>query len=169
MNSPFNVRYVLVSDYATIDHTGKLIVAGLYTEDLVVPSVPTILSSIVVTILAEMPDTKRSFRLMVETPSGVPLMGGSGEIGPAPYIEGSRPRTILGFQFNQVVLSEGGDYKIMVSDVDEDSEKFEIHRFRLIVSSQAHAQATATRMHPGAGVSDPLEKPEKRSAARRAK
>jgi hypothetical protein len=169
MNSPFNVRYVLVSDYATIDHTGKLIVAGLYTEDLVVPSVPTILAALVVTILAEMPDTKRNFRLTVETPSGVPLIGGGGEIGPAPYIEGSRPRAILGFQFNQVVLSEGGDYKIMVSDAGEDSEKFEIHRFRLIVSSQAHAEATSSRMHREAGVLDPSEKPKNKSATSRAK
>jgi hypothetical protein len=168
MNSPFNVRYVLVSDYATIDHTGKLVIAGLYTEDFVVPSVPTILSSVVLTVLAEMPDAKRNFRLTVETPSGVPLMGGSGEIGPAHHTEGSRPRVILGFQFNQVILSEGGDYKVMVSDVGEDSQKFEIHRFRLIVSSQTHAEATS-RMHHAAEVLALSDTPKKKSATRRVK
>lgn len=154
MKPPFNVRYVLVSDYATIDHTGKLIVAGLYTEDLVVPSVPTLLSSVVVTVLAETPETKLDFRLMIESPSGALLMGGGGQIGPVPHLEGSRPRAILGFQFNQIILTEGGDYKIMISGVADDAEKFEIHRFRLVVNSQAHAEATTPRVHGGVMVSD---------------
>jgi hypothetical protein len=71
MKPLLNVRYVLLSDYATVDHTGKLIVAGLYTEDLVVPSLPALLSTLVLTVLVETPEKKLKLRLSIEAPSDV--------------------------------------------------------------------------------------------------
>jgi hypothetical protein len=148
MSAPLNVRYVLISDYAAVDNRGKLVVAGLYTEDLVIPSVPSVLGSFIITILAESPTRPFDFVLTVEMPSGGVLMGGDGTIGTEPATEGARPRTVLGLQFNQVVLPEGGEYKIMIADRVNADEKFEIHRFRVIVNPGAHAAA-------GANVSPP--------------
>jgi hypothetical protein len=154
---PLNVRYVLVSDYATIDHTGKLVVAGLYTEDLVVPSVPTVLNSLVLSILAETPSKTMGFQVTLESPSGTVVMGGDAEIAaPQETSIGTRPRALLGFQFGQVVLPEGGDYRIMIADRTNPTDKFEIHRFGLVVDSKAHAEATAKHLRVAM---PPAEKP----------
>jgi hypothetical protein len=143
MNVPLKVRYVLISDYAAVDNRGKLVVGGLYTEDLVVPSVPSVLGSFIITILAESPAQSLDFVLTVEMPSGKVLMGADGTVGTQPATEGARPRTLLGFQFNQVVLPEGGEYRILIADRANADEKFEIHRFRVVVDPVAHATAGA--------------------------
>jgi hypothetical protein len=167
MKAPLNIRYVLISDYATVDQSGKLVVAGLYTEDLIVPSVPSALGTLVLTVLAETPERILNFQLTVETPSGAVLMGGDGKISAGPNAEGSRPRTLLGFQFHQVVLPEGGDYKVMIADRDNVDEKFEIHRFRVVVNSQAHAEATSQRSHVEASPQGTIsEAPTKRRSRR---
>ncbi len=142
-SSPLKIRYVLISDYATIDHSGKLIVAGLYTEDLVVPSVPTLLGSLVLTVLAEAPANKLAFQINLVAPSGAIVIGGGGEVEPSGVVDGARARAILGFQFNQILLTEPGDYKLMLADASKPSELFEIHRFRLVVNEKAHSALMA--------------------------
>jgi|ERR1700751_4835676 hypothetical protein len=143
MTSPFKVRYVLVSDYATVDRGGKLVIAGLYTEDLVVPSLPTLIGSLVFTVLAEPPKEKRKFRFEVESPSGLIVLGADGEIEPIPNRDGARARAILGFQFGQAVFNEAGEFKVFLSTPDR-TERSEIHRFRLIID-------------PNAGVDSPVQ------------
>ena len=90
MKAPLlDVRYVLISDYATVDHQGKLVIAGLYTEDLVVQTVPSVLNSLVLTIVAETPAKQLDFVLKVETPSGKVLMVAGVQLPP------KRLRTVL--------------------------------------------------------------------------
>jgi hypothetical protein len=167
MKAPLNVRYVLISDYATVDHTGKLIVAGLYTEDLVVPSVPSMLGTFVLTILAEAPTQPLDFVLTVETPSGAVLIGGQGMIAPEPGTEGARPRAVVGFQFHQIVLPEGGEYKIMLARAENAEEKFEIHRFRVVVNPQAHLAANAPRSYAAAASVQTTPETEGKKSSRR--
>ncbi len=142
MRAPFVVRYVLVSDYATIDHTGKLIIAGLYTEDLVVPVAPLLLSSLVVTILAKPPATKINFQLSLLAPNDSVIAGGSAEIEPAKSLKGANARAILGFQFNQIVLPEGGNYRIVVAETASPEKQIKIHDFNVVINPEGHAKAT---------------------------
>jgi hypothetical protein len=143
MTPLFKVRYVLVSDYATVDRGGKLLIAGLYVEDLVVPSLPTLISSLVFTVLAEPPKERRKFRFEVESPSGLIVLGADGEIDPVPNMDGARARAILGFQFNQAMFNEAGEFKVFLS-TPERTERSEIHRFILIVD-------------PNVGIASPVQ------------
>jgi hypothetical protein len=167
MKAPLNIRYVLISDYATVDHTGKLVVAGLYTEDMVVPSVPSILGTFVLTIVAETPAQPLDFVLTVEMPSGKILMGGEGRIASEPGTEGARPRALVGFQFHQVVLPEGGEYKIMLARGENSEDKFEIHRFRVVVNPQAHLEANAPRSQVAAASVQTMPETEGKRSLRR--
>ncbi|QIO34656.1 DUF6941 family protein [Bradyrhizobium sp. 1(2017)] len=134
--TPLKVRYVLVSDYATVDHAGKLVIAGLYTEDMVVPALPAMFSTLVITILTETPTESVSFRFTVEAPSGAVAAGGGGKLDPSENLQGTRPRAIVGFQFNSIVFTEGGEYKLVVSDMDG-PDRHVIHQFRVVVDPNA--------------------------------
>jgi hypothetical protein len=142
MKPPFDVRYVLVSDYATIDHTGKLIIAGLYTEDIVVPVAPLFLSSLVITILAKPPASKVNFQLSLLAPNDSIIAGGGGELEPVESLKGSNARAILGFQFNQIVLPEGGNYRIVVAETASPNKQVQIHDFNVVINPEGHAKAT---------------------------
>jgi hypothetical protein len=134
---PFlKVRYVLISDYATVDHSGKFVIAGLYTEDLVVPSIPAVVSPIVLTVLLEGPERDLKLRFTVEAPSGSQIIVADGAIGRAIPTEGTRPRAVVGFQFSQVLFSEAGEYKVIVTNAENEKERLQIHEFNVVVNPQ---------------------------------
>jgi hypothetical protein len=142
VSKSLKVRYVLISDYGTIDRAGKLVLAGLYTEDLIVPDVPATVSTFVVTIVAEAPKKTLRFSVRIVSPSDIAVAGGEGELEQMPVVEGASPRAVLGFQFQQISFPEGGKYRLLFTDVSTGDET-EIHSFRVVVNSEAHAQASA--------------------------
>jgi hypothetical protein len=124
-----DVRYVLISDYATMDHAGKLVVAGMYLEDIVVQQVPTIVSSLVFTVLAKSPASPVNLKMRLRAPSRAVVIEGDVTVGPSPDPEG---RSVVGFQFAQLPLPEEGRYSMSFSEHGKDAEEIEIHNFRVL-------------------------------------
>ena len=131
MRSFLNVRYVLISDYATVDHSGKLVIGGMYTEDIALESFPFFLNTLVFTILIEAPEHEVRFKFEVLSPTENALYSADGEIRLTPSMKGSRPRSIVGFQFRATTVNEPGEYSVRLTN-SATSEQIEIHRFRFI-------------------------------------
>ncbi|OKO87575.1 hypothetical protein AC629_13630 [Bradyrhizobium sp. NAS80.1] len=157
----FNVRYVLVSDYGTVEHAGKLVIAGLYTEDMVVPALPAIFSSLVFTVIAETPAETTDYRFTVEAPSGGIVIGAEGRLAPLDNRQGTRPRAIIGFQFNGLVFEEPGDYSVVVASPDG-SNRNVIHQYRIVVDP--HLGGRDNSRQP---FNDAAETPDGKAKARR--
>lgn len=131
MDSRFNVRYVLVSDYAAQERGGKIIIAGLYTEDIMVESLPANFP-LNITVVAKSPDELTDYRMRILDPSGKQVISGQFAVVPGDKSKAGEPRSIVGFGLSNFSATEAGIYKLMVGRPDG-QEEYEIHSFGIFI------------------------------------
>ena len=128
-----DIRFVLMSDFATLDQSGKFVIGGMYTEDMIIPQLPTAIPILVFTVFARSPTKDIDLTMRIRAPSGGMLIGGDVVLSPSPAQEGTEGRSIMGFQFNNLKFSEAGKYRMTLALRSEPENEFEIHDFRVAV------------------------------------
>lgn len=128
-----DIRFVLMSDFATMDQSGKFVIGGMYTEDMIVPELPTVVPILVFTVFARSPSKEIDLTMRIRAPSGAIVVGGDVILSPSPPQQGTDGRSIMGFQFNGLKLSEAGQYRMTLSLRSDPGNEIEIHDFRVAV------------------------------------
>ncbi|HEV7283896.1 MAG TPA: hypothetical protein VGN75_03490 [Kaistia sp.] len=134
MPDNFDLRWVMISDYSSQDETGKLVLAGVYAEDIVFAGPPpAIMPRVVATlcIAPKVPKFNVEYALIRE--DGEPFMKvtgaleGDGEVG-------RRDRAILRIPFPEGPFPGAGTYLILLGDGPD--HLVEAHRFEMSVTPQ---------------------------------
>ncbi len=133
MPDSFTFRWAILSDYAGQDESGKIVIAGGYTEDLVFQTAPKEMPEVTMTICIAPKVPEFRLEMVLARASGEALFRATGTMI-ADGETGPRDRATFRMPFPKVKFPGEGVYQILLGDNPESLEP--VHEFAMIVSPE---------------------------------